>query len=319
MNRKKGFMYILVILAIISMIGCGVEKSENTTTNTNNEEKITVAVSIVPQETFVKAVAGNLVDVITMIPPGNSPANYQPTPKQMTEFSKSKVYFSIGVPTEEANILPKIDDFNKDIKVVSLADEVGKVYPHRHFDEEKHHDEEEHHDEHSYEEHHHDHSGRDSHIWLSPKRVKVMIKVIKDELIALDPNNKAAYEKNAEKYIAKLDVVDNEIKEALRGFKDGAFIIFHPAFGYFADDYGLQMVTIEGQGKKATAMKVQEIIDFAKKENIRFIFYQEEFDSQQAETIAKEIGGEAVKVSPLAPDYIENLRHTANKFKEVLK
>lgn len=301
MNFKRGFMYILVITTIISMIGCGGKKSEDITTNTSNEEKITVAVSIVPQETFVKAVSGNLVNVITMIPPGNSPANYQPTPKQMTEFSQSKVYFSIGVPTEEANILPKIKDLNEDIKIVSLADKVEEVYTHRVLGKDE------------------GEGKKDPHIWLSPKRVKVMIDVIKDELIVLDPKNKAIYQKNAEKYIAKLDVVDNEIKEALKGFKDEPFIIFHPAFGYFADDYGLKMVTIEGEGKKATAMKVQEIIDFAKKENIKFVFYQEEFDSQQAETIAKEIGGETVKVSPLAPDYIENLRDTVNKFKEVLK
>lgn len=309
MSFKRSFVYILVLIAIVSMSGCGTEKLDNNTTmNTNNEEKIIVAVSIVPQETFVKAVAGDLVDIITMIPPGYSPANYQPTPNQMTKFSEAKVYFSMGVPTEEANILPKIEELNKDIEVVSLADKVGETYPHRSFQggcksckgckgKEK----------------------KDPHIWLSPKRTKVMIEVIKNKLISLDPSNKLNYEKNADEYIAKLDVIDDEIKEELSEFKGESFIIFHPAFGYFADDYGLKMVTIEGQGKKATATKVQEVIDFAKKENIKFVLYQEEFDSHQAETIAKEIGGEVVEVAPLAPNYIENLRYTANMFKEILK
>ncbi len=344
---KKGCIYILVLIAIISMSSCTVENTDKTEANAVSESKITVAVSIIPQETFVKAVSGDLVDVVTMIPPGHSPANYQPTPKQMAKLSESKVYFSIGVPTEEANILSKVVDFNSEIKVVALADIVEEVYPHRYFgkdemhkhdhecsgDEENHdecHDHEENHDEdhgheenheeeHDHEETHHQHSKRDPHIWLSPNRVKVMIEAVKDELVELDPKNKSTYEKNAAEYIAKLDEVDNEIRVELNEFEGQSFIIFHPAFGYFADDYGLKMVTIESDGKKATPKKVQEVIDFARKENIKFVFYQEEFDNQQAETIANEIEGTTVKVAPLAQNYIENLRDTKNMLKEILK
>lgn len=314
MNLKKCFMYIIVIIMMISSIGCEAKESENTKVDTS-QDHITIAVSIVPEETFVKAVAGDLVDVVTMIPPGHSPANYQPTPKQMTKFSEAEVYFSIGVPTENANILPRIDDFNKAIKVVQLADIVGKVYPHRYFEEgEKH----EHHDEDEHEEKH-NHSGRDPHIWLSPKRVKVMIDVIKNELIDIDPINAKAYAKNAEDYLAKLDQTDNKIKDTLSGLDGQSFIIYHPSFGYFADDYGLKMVTIEEEGKEATTKRLQDVIDLAKKEDIKFVFYQQEFDSQQAETIAKEIGGATVKVAPLAPNYIENLTYIVNEFKEVVK
>lgn len=319
MNFRKSLVYILVLMMIVGMSGCQSKQSNNTTENTANKERITVAVSIIPQETFAKAVAGDLVDVITMIPPGHSPANYQPTPKQMTKFSESKAYFSIGVPTEESNILPKVEDLNKDIKIVSLADKVGEVYSHRSFaEEEEHQHDEENHKDRGDEEHHH-HDGRDPHIWLSPKRAKVMVEVIKDELVLLDPDNKTTYEKNAEEYIAQLDEADNEIREVLSDFNGQSFIIYHPAFGYFADDYGLKMVTIEEDGKESTAKKLQEVIDFAKRENIKFVFYQEEFDSNQAETIAKEIGGKTIKVAPLASDYIENLKSIANKFKEILE
>lgn len=293
MNYRKSIFFILVIL-ILSITGC---KSENLDSSLNAvyKEKVTIAVSIVPEETFVKAVSGDLVDVITMIPPGHSPANYEPTPSQMIKFSKAKVYFSIGVPTEEANILPKINSLNNDLKVVSLAEKVKEVYPERNFA-----------------------GGRDPHIWLSPKRVKVMIEVIKDELIELDPNNKSIYEKNSNKYIAELNEINSEIKEILNDVNQQSFIIYHPAFGYFADEYGLTMVSIEEVGKEATSKRLQEVIDFAKKENIKFIFYQDEFDSQQAETIAEEINGTTVNVSPLASEYIENLKLIANKFREKL-
>lgn len=325
MSFKRYVIYILMVTILISMIGC---KSDDAA-NTNNKDKITIAVSIVPQETFVKAVAGDLVNIVTMIPPGHSPTNYQPTPKQMTDFSKASVYFSIGVPTEESNIIPKINDLNKDIKVISLAKKVREVYPYRNFneDEEHQHDNDNNHkvnEDHDDSKDHegnndHDHLGRDPHIWLSPKRVKIMLDVIKDELIKLDPDNKAIYERNSSEFIAKLEEVDNNIKDILSGLEQQSFIIYHPSFGYFAEDYGLKMITIEEEGKEATAKRLQNVIDYAKDNNIKFIFYQQEFDSGQAETIAKEVGGSTVKVSPLGSNYLKNLEYIANKFKEVLK
>ena len=90
-----------------------------------------VAVSIVPQATFVKAVCGDLVKVVTMIPPGASPESYEPTPKQMAEFSKAIVYFAIGVPTEETSILPNVEK----VKVVALQPTVAEAYPDRTFEE----------------------------------------------------------------------------------------------------------------------------------------------------------------------------------------
>lgn len=318
MKIKKNLLYISMIVIAIAISGCANKSGDidDVKVNGNGEEKITVAVSIVPQETFVKAVAGDLVNVVTMIPPGNSPANYQPTPKEMTNLSESEIYFSIGVPTEKANILDKVEEFNEDIKVVDLAHKVADVYPDRNFTEEENHSHEDH--EHEDEDHgdddDHDHDGRDPHIWLSPKRVKVMIDAIKDELIAIDSKNKKTYEKNAEEYIEKLDELDTEITEALSDIEQKSFIIYHPAFGYFADDYGLQMITIEKDGKDTTAKHLESVIDLAKEKNIKYVFYQEEFDSKQAETVAKEIDGDTMRVAPLAPNYIENLRDIADKF-----
>lgn len=308
MKLKKSLFYIIVYMLLsISMTGCGSDDGQKNL-DFSDEEKITVAVSIVPQEAFVKAVSGDLINIVTMIPPGNSPANYQPTPKEMTNLSESKIYFSIGVPTEKANILDKADEFNKDIKIVALDKIVGEEYPDRYFGEEDEHD----HDEELERDVHED--GRDPHIWLSPKRVIVMIEAIKDELIEIDRDNKDIYEKNAEIYISKLVEVDKEIEAKLKGIDQKSFIIYHPTFGYFADDYGLKMITIEKDGKETTAKNLQNVIDFAKNENIKYVFYQEEFDSKQAETVAKEINGETIKVSPLSINYIENLRIITGKF-----
>ncbi len=412
-NIVKGVIVICMIILMVTLIGC----AQRTTGKIS--EKMTVAVSIVPQETFVKAVAGDLVNIVTLIPPGNSPANYAPTPREMEAFHQASLYFTIGTPAEEANILPKAKELNENMTVVSLPEEVEKVYPHRYFEEahvhkedkhehggdghhheggddadgsecascsdcqqheegshghegDKHghehgedghhhegendadgsecacsdcqqheegshgHEEDKHGHEHGGDGHHHEgeddadgsehascsdchqHGGRDPHIWLSPKRVKVMVEVIAEELSAVDTKNKAIYEKNAKAYIEKLDQLDRDIKDVLSPLKNKTFMIYHPSLGYFADDYGLEMIALEKDGKEATAKQLQAVIDKAKKENIKVIFYQAEIDSKQTETFAREIGGKVVQIEPLSPHYIENMGKIADTFKNVL-
>jgi zinc transport system substrate-binding protein len=297
--KKKSFLKFILISTLCSMVlaasSCKNSKSENE--NTGDKDKLKVAVSIVPEETFVKAVGGDLVDVVTLIPPGKSPENYAPTPEQMEKLSNAQLYFAIGVPTEEANILPTIKDMNNGMKLVKLQDAVAKVYPDRKFES----------------------GGRDPHIWLSPKRAVVMVETIKNELTSLDEKNKDIYEKNANEYIKQLTQVDNNIKESLAGLENKTIIVYHPAFGYFADDYGLKMIALEEEGKEATMQNLQKTIDEAKKQNIKVIFYQAEVDSRQSETFAEEIGGKAVQLDPLAANYIENLQKTADTFKNTLK
>jgi len=255
--------------------------------------KTIIAVTIVPQKTFVEAVCGDLAEVIAMVPPGNSPENYEPTPLEMEKFSKAALYFAIGVPTEQENILPSAGD----VKVISLEDEVASVYADRTFE-----------------------SGeRDPHIWLSPKRVKVMIAAIAEEMSELDKENEAVYHENAEAYIEQLDALDQQITAALEGVTTKKVIVYHPAFGYLADDYGLTMYALEEDGKEATAQHLQDVIDLAKAENIKVIFYQEEIDSNQAEAFAEEIGGKTMQLAPLAADYIENFKMMAETMAEVMQ
>jgi len=292
---KKIYAISIIILLIGSLSACsnGTIKSEKENIKAS---KIIVASSIVPESTFIKAVGGDLVQVITMIPPGNSPTNYQPTPKLMEKFSKAKLYFSIGVPTEKANILPRAEELSDSMKIVHLEDDVRKVYKDREFSEGK----------------------RDPHIWLSPKRVIVMINTIEKNLSDLDTKHKDIYKKNANEYIDKLKKLDSEIRDSLKNLPNKTFIVYHPSFGYFADDYGLNMIALERNGKKATPKVIEETIELAKKNNIKVIFYQAEIDSSQTNIIANEIKGKSEMIEPLAQNYIENLEKTAKIFKQVL-
>jgi zinc transport system substrate-binding protein len=278
----------IIIFSTIFLFGCNIKSQERLA-----KDKPIIAVSIVPEQTFVKAVCGDLVEVVTLVPPGNSPENYEPAPDILEKFSDSSLYFSIGVPTEAANILPNVGD----VKIVSLEDKVAAAYKDRTFE-----------------------SGeRDPHIWLSPKRVKVMVEVILDEISKLDPDNKKSYKANAKAYIEELEEVDKEIRSVLENIKNKKIIVFHPAFGYLAEDYGLKMYALEEEGKEATAQSLQAMIDLAKKENIKVIFYQEEIDSSQSEAFAEELGGETIQLSPLAANYIENLKNMADIMVEAME
>ena len=294
MKNNKKLLFLFIVVSVIFLFGCSANEKNN---NSNTEYKINVAVSIVPQETFVRAVGGDKVDVTTMIPPGKSPENFAPTPDIMEKFSEANIYFTVGVPTERASILPKVGEFNKDVKIVDMADEVSKVYGERKFES----------------------GDRDPHIWLSPKRAKVMVQIIAKELSTVDPSNEDFYESNAEKYISELDEVDAEIKNSLSSLKEKTFICYHPAFGYVAEDYGLQMIALENEGKEATIEDFQKTIDFAKKEGIKVIFYQAEIDSKQSKTLASEIGGKAEMIEPLSPEYIDNLKIMAETFKKAME
>lgn len=290
--KNKKILHILSGFLFILSLGvlCGCSKFEKEEVDNS---KPTIAVTIVPEKTLVEAVCKDLVHVVTLVPPGNSPESYEPSPSTMEQFHKSSLYFSIGVATEEVNILPNAEG----IKVIPLQEEVAAVYADRTFD-----------------------SGeRDPHIWLSPKRAKVMVEVIQREMCSLDPANKDTYEKNAKAYIEQLEQLDEELNVTFQGIENKKFVVYHPAFGYLAEDYGLEMFALEEEGKEATAGRLQKMIDLAKAENIKVIFYQEEIDSRQSEAYAEEIGGKTIQLSPLAADYIENLKRMAETMVGVMK
>ena len=276
----------LIVLAALLFSLCACGGGETAV----SEDGIVVAVSIVPEETFVKAVCGELVDTVVMIPPGYSPESYEPTPQEMVSFSKAAVYFTIGVPSEEQGILPAA---GKATKVVPLHEICARTCEELQID-----------------------GGRDPHIWLSPRRAAVMVQAIADEMSALDTENAETYNANAKSYIAELEAVDAELEQMLSGLGERSFIVFHPSFGYFAGDYGLEMLALEEHGKEATAERLAELTDYARDHGIKVIFHQAEVDSRQSAAFAEEIGGKAVKLDPLSGDYIDNLKAMARAIVE---
>jgi len=337
---------ILVIIAIF-IVGCSTteppdtnnvvsEAENNQEAEANNETieaktKKVIGISIVPQETFIKAITGDAYEVVTLIPPGSSPATHQPSIKTLQKLSDAELYFSVGVPTEKSNITPMLKEYDH-LKIISLAEKVDEIYPPRFFGAKDEHDhEEEAHDEHAHDDHDHsdeathdndhddhdeeatddehddhNHEGRDPHIWLSPKRAIAMVEIMTEELIKTYPDDEDLFIENSENYIKAIEGLDEYIQERVKAVQTIDFIIYHPSYGYLADDYGLNMIEIEYDGKEANINELNRIIELANEKNINTIYYQEEMSVKQAKIVANELNGQVVKLTPLNSDYIES-------------
>ena len=258
--------------------------------------KIKTFVSIVPQKYFVEKIGGDRVDVSVMVVPGNSPATYEPRPKQMVALSRARLYYAIGVPFEKV-WLEKIASPNIKMLLVHTEEGIEK----KPMKASK------------------PHGIKDPHIWLSPPLVMVQARNILRGLLNVDPANSSIYEANYKKFIMELVDLDAELRGMFLGKERTRFMVFHPAWGYFAQAYGLKQVAVEMEGKEPGPIDLRDLIHYARDEGIRVIFVQPEFSIKSAETIAKAIGGEVVFANPLALDWADNLRKVATAFETALK
>ncbi len=314
MNKLIKPLAIFAICAILLFSGCTEKVQENSTETEASSDKLIVAVSISPQAEFVEQIGGDKVSTVVMIPPGASVHSYEPTPSQLKDLSNAKIYVEVGSGVDfELAWMDDLLSVNSDMYVVNSSK--GIQFRTMGEDEQEEHAEEaENGTEEHTEEEEHDHTGLDPHVWTSPQEAKIMVKNIYEGLVDVDPENEATYKQNYDSYIAKLDEADAKLKAALAGKEGSSFIVYHPAWGYLADDYGLHEISIEVEGKEPSAQDMQKLIDEAKEKGIKVVFVQSGFSTASAETIATQIGGEVVEVDPLAKDYIDNLDRVSNAF-----
>jgi zinc transport system substrate-binding protein len=320
-NLKLKILPLLVLLTVgLSLFTCGCmddsgegqvnEENGNISETGSIEEPIIVAVSILPQEEFVEKVGGDRIKAVVMVPPGEEPATYEPTAEQLTEISKAKMYAIVGsdLPFEKV-WMDKIESVNSEMLIVNCSEgiELREMAAH-------HHEGEEHETEENETEADAEGESIDPHVWTSPLNVKIMVQNIYEGLSEIDPDNESYYAANRDAYLEELDDLDARIKSRLEGAEGKNFMVFHPAWGYFADDYGLNMISIEIEGKEPSAQDLTNLINDAKENNVTVIFVQAQFSTQSAEAIAEEIGGEVVSVDPLAENYIENMDEVSEIF-----
>ncbi len=269
-----------------------------------------VTVSIVPQAYFVQHIAGDLAQIAVMVPPGASPATYEPKPNQMKALAASALYIAVGVPFETV-WLDAIRAVSPDIIVIASHEGVTKVPMARHLND------------------HGPQNGKpchgasailDPHIWLDPALVTIQARAICKGLVAVDPVHKAVYEANLAAFERKLAGLDASIRKMIgTPSTNNRFVVFHPAWGYFARAYGLEQIPVEMEGKSPSPRELSKLINMARAYGVNTVFVQPQFSQKSAGVIAQALGGKVVKLDPLARDWAANLETAAQRIKEALR
>lgn len=284
-------IFILLLLIVIALSGC-ISQKENTA-------QIRAATTIIPLGEFVSAVGGERVNVSVLVPPGAEPHTFEPSPSQIRQVADADIYVKNGVGLESwiDNIIgvnPRmlVVDTSRNVSLIAGTDDASSTEGI---------------------------GAMDMHIWLSPRRAITQVQNICDGLIEVDPAGRDYYINNRDNYIAKLRELDAYLNSTFAGTKKKKFVVLHPAWIYFARDYGLEQIAIEVEEKEPGPRYLAEVVDVARTNNITTVFVEPQYNPKLAEVIAKEIDGKVVSIDDLAPNYIDNMRIVGEKIAESLR
>jgi len=256
---------------------------------------IDIYVSILPQKWLLEKVGGDLVIPHVLVNKGQDPHTFEPTPRQVVSISAAKAYFTMNMQFENI-MLNKLIHNNNVLKTVDITNGIERIA----MNGEHHHDDAEH--------DHHDDMLLDPHVWLSVSNLKIMASNMAAALITMDKANAGRYKENLATADSLLTNLQKELSEQLAPFKGERFFVFHPSFGYFAHEFGLEQEAVEIEGKTPSPRQLSNLIQMAKEDNVKVIFTQPQFDKRSAQAIASAIGGSVVPLDPLAEDVENNLR-----------
>lgn len=249
-------------------------------------EKPIVFVSILPQKYFVEKIAGSHVDVAVMVEPGASPHSYEPKPFQMTRLSSAQAYFSIGIEFEKT-WLPRFAALSPHMYIVHTDTLIPKITG-GHVCEE-----------------HSEHNGEDPHIWLSPELAKQQAQTICRGLIHIDTAHAAVYTANCAQFLKEIAALQTTMRSLLK--PGTAFMVFHPSWAYFAQEFGLRQIAVEVDGKEPSPRELSDIFKQVQQNHLTTIFVQPQFSQQTAQVIAQQINGRVVLADDLAYNWADNL------------
>ncbi len=253
-----------------------------------------VFVSILPQVEFVRRVGGDRVQVQPLVLPGQSPETYSPTPKQMADLGRARVYFRIGVPFEYS-LVPRLAAINPGLSIIDLRQSLDLIRDRKDQDE------------------------PDPHIWLDPALAARMAATIRDTLIALDPEGRDGYRQRCTAFQRDLARLDNDLRTMLAPFRGRTLLVFHPAYGYFCRAYGIRQLAIVREGKRPGPRQLARLIDQIRTEGIAAIVVQPQFSRKNAAALARATGARLVNLDPLAENYLDNMRTIGREISRILR
>lgn len=307
---KKSFLVMLFMILGLMVSGCGSEQK-----STESSDKLVVYTSFYTMSDFAKKIGGDRIEVVTLVPPGVEPHDWEPSTSDLVQLEKAKIFIYNGAGLE--HWVEKVVSSLKNEKLVLV--ETAKNIPienasggHSHGGKE----------EHSH--------GADPHVWLNPLNAKEQMKMIRDGLSQVDPKNKEYYEANYQKYAQEAEALDQEISEMLKALPKREIVVSHAAFGYFCERYGLEQIALRGISpeEEPAPARMAEVIDLVKNNGIKVIFFEEMVSPKVSEVIAKETGAKTAMLNPLeglneeeakqGADYFSVMRRNAQEIKKAL-
>jgi zinc transport system substrate-binding protein len=276
--------------------------------------QVNVFAGVPPLGYLVERVGGPHVHVDVLVQPGQDPHVFEPMPRQVMALGKAALYFKVGMPFEE-RLLERMAE-HRGLTVIDTARGIRKRMIAEACCEDGHRDEHEH--------AHEEPMGRqvgdalcrgepDPHVWLSPPLAKTLAANVAEALCRADPPHAVDYHKNLAELDAELDALHARIARALAPYRGHSFYVFHPAFGYFGDAYGLKQESVEIEGKSPLPRQLRHLVQRARADGVKIIFLQPQFDQRSAEAVAAAIGGAVLPLDDLAKDLVKNLDDVARK------
>ncbi|MBX8488998.1 zinc ABC transporter substrate-binding protein ZnuA [Pseudomonas lijiangensis] len=200
------------------------------------QAEVRVLTSIKPLQLIAAAVQDGVGTPEVLLPPGASPHHYALRPSDVRRVNEVELLYWIGPDME--SFLPRVIQGRK-LPAVAVQSLPGMHLRHFEADNASHDD---HDHDHGVEEHDHDHrpGSLDSHLWLSSVNARVIAAKMAADLSAADPDNAPRYKSNAEAFAKRLDALDTRIKSRVSAVAGKPYFVFHEAFDYFEEAYGLK-------------------------------------------------------------------------------
>lgn len=280
--RVSRLIGILAVCAVLSWL-CGCAKTDG------NRNKPVVTVSIPAQQWLLQQIAGDRMEVQSLLGPESNPETFEPDMKQLMNLEHSRAYFRVGMPGFEEAMLVKVRENFPSLRICDTSAEITPVT-----------------DTHASA--HGSHDDADPHVWTSLKNARVMASAMLRELIAIDPEGRQTYTDNFRRLDARLKALDDSIAAVLASSRGASFLVWHPSLSYFARDYGLRQLSMESEGKEVSPASLRERIDRASDERPRVFFLQREYDSRQAQALARELDVPTATLAVMQPDIMEQAR-----------
>ena len=276
-------------------------------TRQTSNDNVLIAVSIPPQAWFVSQIAGGKADVLILVPPGQNPHNYEPTPRQIQSLSKAKAWILSGAEFE-ITLRPKIESLFPDLLIVDGT----KGVEFRYLTEHEHHD---------CDDHDHAHSSLeiDRHTWLGKEPAVLLVHHIFNTFIFLDGENEDFYLSNFFDIIDEINIVFDELGTELAPLRGKSVFVYHPSFGYFLDSFGIVQEAVETGGKEPTPRQLNDLMEKINQEKPAAVFVQAQFPVNAAKTLADAAGAKVIELDPLAENWLENIKHMGQTLQNIIQ